>query len=77
MNIVLSDSDDDFIPTVAPPPRQPKPAPAKKKAERKSKSKKEKKVLMTSVLKVQLHFKKGLEKIDFEIPLKVAKDIIQ
>ena len=38
---------------------------------------KEKKVLMTSVLKVQLHFKKGLEKIDFEIPLKVAKDRIQ
>ena len=49
MNIVLSDSDDDFIPTVAPPPRQPKPAPAKKKAERtKSKSKKEKKVLTSS-----------------------------
>ena len=46
MNIVLSDSDDDFIPTVAPPPRQPKPAPAKKKI--KTKTKKEKKVLTSS-----------------------------
>ena len=48
MNIIVSDSDDDFIPTVKPPPRQARPAPAKKKVLTKTRTRKEKKVLTSS-----------------------------